>query len=164
MMASATQPKPTATREVTLTRVFDAPRVMVWNAWIDPKQMAQWWGPHHFTNPRCELDVRPGGAIRIDMRAPNGTVYPMGGHFDEIVPRERLVFTAIAEDHDGNALLESVTTVTFVEEGGEASGKTRITVHAKAVGLAPVAPQMLAGMEAGWTQSLERLAALVARS
>ena len=123
MMASATQPKPTATREVTLTRVFDAPRAMVWNAWIDPKQMAQWWGPHHFTNPRCELDVRPGGAIRIDMRAPNGTVYPMGGHFDEIVPRERLVFTAIAEDHDGNALLESVTTVTFVEEGGEASGR-----------------------------------------
>lgn len=160
MMASATQPKPTATREVTLTRVFDAPRAMVWKAWTDPKQMAQWWGPHHFTNPRCELDVRTGGAIHIDMRAPDGTVYPMGGRFDEVVPLERLVFTAIPEDRDGNALLESVTTVTFAEEGG----KTRITVHAKAVGLAPVATQMLAGMEAGWTQSLERLAALVAPS
>jgi uncharacterized protein YndB with AHSA1/START domain len=159
-MQNATQTKPTATREVTLTRVFDAPRALVWKAWTDPKQMAQWWGPHHFTNPRCELDVRPGGAIHIDMRAPDGTVYPMGGHFDEIVPQERLVFTAVAQDNDGNALLESVTTVTFAEEGG----KTRITVHANAVGLAPVAVQMLAGMEAGWTQSLERLGALVAGS
>lgn len=160
MMAATAQTKPTATREVTLTRVFDASLAMVWKAWTDPQQMAKWWGPHHFTNPRCELDVRAGGAIHIDMRGPDGTVYPMGGHFDEIVPWQRLVFTAIAQDHDGNALLKSVTTVTFAEEGG----KTRISVNASAVGLAPVAVQMLAGMEAGWTQSLERLAAHVGGS
>lgn len=148
------------TRELTLTRVFDAPRDLVWSAWTDPKQMAQWWGPQGFTNPRCELDVRIGGAIRIDMRAPDGTVYPMRGTFDEIVAPERLVFTAFAEDHDGNVLLRSRTTVTFAAEGG----KTRLTLHASAVGLAPVAPQMLAGMEAGWSGSLDRLAALVTAS
>src|SRR5258708_6493487 len=56
--ASDTQPM---TREVTLTRMIDAPRALVWAAWTEPKHMAQWWGPHQFTNPICEMDVRPGG-------------------------------------------------------------------------------------------------------
>ena len=55
--------------ELTITRVFDAPRDLVFEAWTDAKHLAKWWGPHHFTNPVCELDVRVGGAIRIDMRA-----------------------------------------------------------------------------------------------
>jgi uncharacterized protein YndB with AHSA1/START domain len=126
--------------------------------WTEAKHMAQWWGPHGFTNPVCEIDARPGGAIRIHMRAPDGVVYPMTGTFREVVPPKRLVFMAVAEDHDGNPLLESLTTVMFEDE----AGKTKVTVQAKAVGLAPVAAQMLAGMEAGWTQSLERLEALVA--
>lgn len=147
-----------AEREVLITRIIHAPRQLVWKAWTDPKHMAQWWGPHGFTNPVCELDVRPGGAIRIHMRGPDDVVYPMTGVFREIVEPERLVFTAVAEDLQGNPLLEALTTVTFAEQGG----KTKLTVHAKAVGLAPVAQQMLAGMEAGWTQSLDRLAELVA--
>jgi uncharacterized protein YndB with AHSA1/START domain len=159
-MAEKSNPaEKTIEREVTITRVFDAPRDLVFKAWIDPKQMAQWWGPHGFTNPVCELDVRPGGAIRIHMRAPDGIVYPMTGTFREIVAPERLVFTAIAEDQAGKPLLEAHTTVTFEALGG----KTKITVHARAIGIAPIAAQMLAGMEAGWTQSLERLAELMAR-
>jgi uncharacterized protein YndB with AHSA1/START domain len=146
----------TAERTVTLTRVLDAPRDLVFRLWTEPRHMAQWWGPHGFTNPVCELDPRAGGAIRIDMRAPDGTVYPMTGTFREIMPPRRLVFEAVAEDRAGNALLRSLTVVTFAEEGG----KTKVTVHADAVGLAPEAPRMLAGMEAGWTQSLERLAEL----
>jgi len=110
----------------------------------DPKHMAQWWGPHGFTNPVCEMDARVGGAILIHMRAPDGTVHPMTGTFREIVEGERIVFTAVAEDHAGNPLLEALTTVIFEEQGG----KTKLTVQASAVGLAPVAPQMLAGMEA----------------
>lgn len=145
--------------ELTITRVFDAPRELVFKAWIDPKQMAQWWGPKGFTNPVCELDVRPGGAIRIHMRAPDGIVHPMTGTFHEIVAPERLVFTAIAEDQAGKPLLEARTTVTFEEHGG----KTKLTVQASAVGLVDVGWQMLQGMEAGWTQSLERLGELVAR-
>lgn len=157
-MTAAADSKIPATREVNITRVFDAPRSLVFKMWIEPEHMAKWWGPRGFTNPVCELDARPGGAILIHMRGPDGTVYPMTGTFREIVPPERLVFVAVAEDHDGNPLLEALTVVTFEAHGG----RTRLTVHAKAVGLAPVAPQMLAGMEAGWTQSLERLAELVA--
>ena len=143
---------------VTITRVFDAPRALVWAAWTDPKQMAQWWGPRHFTNPACELDVRVGGKIRIDMCGPDGTIYPMTGTFRDVFVPARLVFMAEARDHAGKALLESLTTVTFVEEGG----KTKLTVHAHAVGLAPIAPQMLAGMEAGWAQSIDKLDELLA--
>jgi Activator of Hsp90 ATPase homolog 1-like protein len=66
-------------QELVLTRVFDAPRELVFKAWTDPKCVAQWWRPRGFTNPVCEVDVRPGGAIRIHMRGPDGTVYPMTG-------------------------------------------------------------------------------------
>jgi uncharacterized protein YndB with AHSA1/START domain len=148
-----------AQREVTLTRVFDAPPQLVWKAWTEPRHMAQWWGPKAFTNPVCELDLRESGAIRIHMRGPNGAVYPMTGTFEEIVPLKRLVFTTVARDLDGNPLLEGKTTVTFEDVGG----KTKLTIVSRAVGIAPVAPQMLAGMEAGWTQSLDKLAELVER-
>jgi uncharacterized protein YndB with AHSA1/START domain len=158
-MTGKAEIKPSAKREITITRVFDAPRELVFKAWTDPTQMAQGWGPQGFTNPVCELDVRRGGAIRIHMRAPDGVVHPMTGTFREIVAPERLAFTAVAEDHAGNPLLEAHTTVTFEEQGG----KTKLTVHARAVGIAPIAAQMLEGMQAGWTQSLERLAELVAR-
>jgi len=150
----------TAERTVTITRLIDAPRDLVFRLWTEREHMARWWGPHGFTNPVCEMDVRAGGAIRIDMRAPDGTVYPMTGTFREIMPPRRLVFEAVAEDEDGNPLLRSLTVVTFADE----DGKTRLTVHADAVGIAPVAPQMLAGMEAGWTQSLEKLAELARTS
>lgn len=154
-MTAATNRKPTAEHSVTITRIIDAPRAKVFRAWIDPKQMAQWWGPHHFTNPVCELDARPGGKILVHMRAPDGTVYPMSGSFREIAEPERLVFVAVAEDQDGRPHLESLTTVTFEDQGG----KTKVTVTAHATGLSPAAPQMLAGMDAGWTQSLEKLTA-----
>jgi len=149
-----------AERKVSITRIIDAPRTLVFKMWTDPHHMAQWWGPRHFANPVCELDVRVGGAIRIHMRAPDGVTYPMSGTFREIVPPERLVFMAVAEDANGKALLEQLTTVTFVDHGG----KTKLTVDAHAVGLAPIAPQMLAGMEAGWTQSLHKLAELAPRA
>jgi len=68
-------------QELVLTRVFDAPRELVFKAWTDPKHVAQWWGPHGFTNPVCELDLRPGGAILIHMRGPDGVVYPMTGTY-----------------------------------------------------------------------------------
>jgi len=152
--------KEPASREVLITRVCDAPRDLMFQAWIDPKHMAQWWGPKGFTNPVCEMDARSGGGLRIVMRAPDGVKHPMTGVFREIVKPERLVFTAVARDKEGNPLLEALTTVTFAEQGG----KTKLTVQASAVGIAPIAPQMLEGMEAGWTQSLERLADLLANT
>src|SRR5216684_3873158 len=145
-------------KELALTRVFDAPRELVFKVWTDPKQVAQWWGPRGFTNPVGELDSRPGGAIRIHMRGPDGTVYPMTGVFQEIVEPERLIFTSAALDEKGHPLFEVLNTVTFAEQGG----KTTLTLQARVVQSTAAAAPYLEGMEAGWTQSLERLEVYVA--
>jgi uncharacterized protein YndB with AHSA1/START domain len=143
---------------ITLTRVYDAPRALVWRAWTDPKHMAQWFGPRGFTSSVPELDVRAGGALRIVMHGPDGNDYPMKGVFREVKPPERLVFSNIAIDKDGNHLLEGETTVILEEQ----SGKTKLTLKTYAKGLVPMAPQMLAGMEAGWSQSLDKLGEAIA--
>jgi uncharacterized protein YndB with AHSA1/START domain len=144
---------------VVITRVFDAPRALVWRAWTKPAMLAHWFGPRGFTSSVPELDLRVGGALRIVMHGPDGKDYPTKGVFREIVPPERLVFSNIAVDKDGNHLLEGETTVTLSEQ----AGKTTLTVTSHMVGLVPIAPQMLAGMEAGWTQSIDKLQALVTR-
>lgn len=146
-------------RSLVITRIFDAPPDVIFKTWTDPKQMAQWWGPKNFTNPVCELDVRPGGAWRIVMRAPDGMEYISAGVYSEVVKPERLVFTNNAYDHEGKSLLEGVTSVTFQAQGA----KTKLTVETHVVGKVSYAPQMLAGMEAGWNQSLDRLVDLVAK-
>lgn len=146
-------------RRVVITRVFDAPRELVWRAWTEPQHMAKWFGPENFTIPSCELDVRVGGVLRLTMRGPDGQDYPMKGIFREIVRPERLSFSNIAIDSDGNHLLEGVTVVTFEDLGG----KTKMTLDAQAVGLVPQAPAMLAGMEAGWSGSFDKLAAALAK-
>jgi uncharacterized protein YndB with AHSA1/START domain len=144
-------------KELVLTRVFDAPRELVFKVWTDAKHLARWWGPHRFTNPFCDLDLRPGGAILIHMRGPDGVVYPMTGVYQDVVPPERLVFTSAALDLDGNPMFEVLTTVTFAEE----SGKTKQILRARVIKKTAQAAPYLAGMEAGWTQTLERLAAYV---
>ena len=145
-------------REFTLTRTFDAPRDLVFKAWTDPVHLAQWWGPKTFTNPVCEVDLRPGGSLRIVMRAPDGSDHPMKGVFQEVVAPERLVFTNIAIDAAGNHLIEGITTVTFAEQGG----KTRLTLHTRAKALTDIAARMIAGMDQGWTQSIDELEAHLA--
>jgi uncharacterized protein YndB with AHSA1/START domain len=147
-------------RELTITRVFDAPRARVFRAWTDPAQLAQWWGPKDFTNPVCEFEARVGGKIRIHMRAPDGAVYPMQGEIREITPPERLAFTNIAVDEAGRPLLEGFTTVTFAEK----NGKTEMTLHTRASAVADKAVAYLQGMEMGWTMSIDKLEALLARS
>jgi uncharacterized protein YndB with AHSA1/START domain len=158
MSATNSNTTNTGLPEVLITRIFNAPRelvYLVYRAWTDPKQMAQWWGPRYFTNPVCEMDVRPGGAILIHMQDPDGVVYPMKGVFQEVVEPERLVFTSSAfEGEDGSSLLEDTTTVTFEEQ----DGKTKLTVHSVITKAAPGAEGALAGMEEGWTQSLDKLA------
>ena len=158
-MASTTPSPSPMEGELTITRIIDAPRELVFRAWTDPQHMARWWGPKGFTNPVCEIDARVGGALRIVMRAPDGAEHPMGGIFQDVVKPERLVFTNIAVDAQGNTLLEGLTVVTFEAEGT----RTKLTVHTRVEGKVPVAAQMLAGMEAGWTQSIDRLEALVAK-
>ena len=146
-------------RELVTTRIFDAPRDLVFKAWTDPKQAAQWWGPRGFTSPVCGMDPRPGGAILIHMRGPDGVVYPMKGEFREIVEPERLVFTSSTlEDEEGNPQLEALNTVTFTEH----EGKTTLTLHVVVVKAAPAAQGALAGMDTGWSQTLDKLAEYLA--
>ncbi len=146
-----------ARRVVLITRIFDAPRPLAFKVWTDPKHVAMWWGPRGFTNPVCEWDARPGGAIRVHMRAPDGYEHPMSGTFVEVVEPERLVFTVVAEDKEGKPLLQGLTVVTFTEEGNQ----TKLTVEAEATTMLAIGAQMLQGMEQGWTESLERFAALL---
>ncbi len=149
--------KTSANPEVTIVRVFDAPRSRVFKAWTDPKIMAKWWGPRDFTNPRCELDVRPGGEIHIHMRSPDGEIFPMSGAFQEIVEPERLVFASAAEDLEGMPIIEALTTVTFED----LDGKTKLTMHTVVVRSVPEAAMFLEGMDEGWAQSMERLTNVV---
>jgi len=146
-------------REITITRVFDAPRALVFEAWTDAAQLAQWWGPKGFTNPVCEIDVRVGGAIRVHMRSPDGQVYPMRGEFREIVAPERLVFTNIAVDGADKPIIEGLTTVIFAERGG----KTTMTLHTRGRAVVDYAVGYLQGMEAGWTGSIDKLQTLLAK-
>jgi uncharacterized protein YndB with AHSA1/START domain len=151
----------TLERGLVITRIFDAPRELVFKAWTEPERVAQWWGPHGFTSPVCELDVRPGGAIHIHMRGPDGGVYPMKGVFHEIVVPQRLVFTTRAfEDEQGSPQLEALHTVTFDDLGG----KTKLTLQARVVKWTPEVAEALAGMEEGWVQALERLAESLRKS
>src|SRR5580700_488268 len=106
--------------ELVMTRVFDAPRRLVFEAWTKAEHVSRWFAPRPLTLPRCELDFRPGGVFRFFMRAPDGTEYPFEGAFREIVAPERIVFTG--KIHEGN---DSVTTVTFAEH----DGKTTLTMH-----------------------------------
>ena len=122
--------KPVVQRDVTITRVYDAPRELVFSMWTDAKHLAKWWGPHGFTNPRCEADPRPGGKILIHMQAPDGGVHPMGGVYEEVVPHERIVFTSFVELPDGTRVVESHNTVLFETVGK----RTKVTLHARAAG------------------------------
>jgi uncharacterized protein YndB with AHSA1/START domain len=158
--AAGSNPKKYAERTAVITRVFDAPRSMVFKAWTDQSQLQQWWGPKHFTNPVCEVDARVGGAWHIVMRDPQGNDYPCGGVYREIVEPERLVFTNDATDADGNVILQGLTKVTFVER----DGKTTVTVDTTTSAMVPYAAAFLEGMEAGWTQSIDKLSTLFANA
>ena len=146
-------PNPIDHDEVVITRSFNAPRELVFKAWTDPKRVAHWWGPKGFTNPVCEMDVRIEGLIHIDMRSPDGTIYPMKGVFREIVAPERLVLTTSALDEKGVPMFKQLQTITFADDGS----KTTVVVHMRVLNTKAEAAHYLKGYKAGMTQSLERL-------
>src|SRR5258706_6591524 len=156
-MAMTNEAVATLQKEVVLTRVFNAPRALVFKLWTDAAHVAKWWGPQGFTNPRCEIDARPGGRIVIDMRGPDGVVYPMTGTYRDVVVPERLSFTSAALDTAAKPLFETLTTVIFAER----DGKTTQTVRAEVLWMNDDAAPYIAGMKEGWTQTIERLAAHV---
>ena len=150
-------PTPTVPMEMELTRTLHAPRELVWQAWTEVDKLQQWRGPQHFTNPRCEIDLRRGGRIHIDMRAPDGIVYPMGGEFEQILPPERLVFLTSALDEQGEPIFVNRNTVVF----REVAAGTEISIHTVVLETTPHAMQFLKGLREGWTSSLDKFADLL---
>jgi uncharacterized protein YndB with AHSA1/START domain len=119
-MAEKNNPtSPTTDRELVITRVFDAPRSLVFTAWTEPERIKQWWGPRGFVTLSCEMDFRSGGLWRTRSRAPDGQEYVAHSVFREIVAPERLVFTYAWEDADGKPKHETLVTITFVEQNGK---------------------------------------------
>ncbi len=142
-------------REVVITRVFDAPRHLVFKAWTEPEQLMRWWGPNGVTTPSCKMDVRPGGAWRICLRSPNGIDVWQQGVYREIVEPERLVFTYAFEDATGKPGHQTIVTVTFAAEGG----KTRLTVHQAVFESVTVRDDHVQG----WAEAIDHLADYLAK-
>ncbi len=122
-MADTSSTTGTTDREITLTRVFDAPRELVFKAWTDPDQLIKWWGPNGFTNTFQEIEVRPGGVWRFIMHGPDGVDYQNLIVYNEIAAPERLVYShgSGVEDDPG----QFQVTVTFAER----DGKTELTMR-----------------------------------
>ncbi|MDB5461368.1 MAG: hypothetical protein JWO72_3109, partial [Caulobacteraceae bacterium] len=144
--------------EVTLTRTFNAPAVLVFDCFTDPDRLAKWWGPLRCENVIHKLDPRPGGEISLHMAGP-GYSHTMGGEFVEIDRPTRLVFLSKAFEAPGGGWgIVNRNTLTFEER----DGRTTLTLHTrveKAEG--EIVLGALGGMKAGWGQSLERLGDLV---
>jgi uncharacterized protein YndB with AHSA1/START domain len=144
-------------RSLVATRIYDAPRDLVFSAWTNPRHLAQWWGPDGFTTTTSAFDMRPGGVWRFVMHGPDGRDYENRITFIEIVRPERLVY-----EHGGGDDVEPVqfrTTVTFEDVGG----KTRLTMR----GVFPSAAErdrVIAtyGADKGMVQTMARLAEYLA--
>lgn len=145
-----------AERELLITRVFKAPRALVFKAWTTPEHLARWMGPHGFLVPYHTMDVRPGGMHRACLVAPDGTEHWVRGIYRDIFEPERLVFTHAWEDQFGNPGTETVVTVTFAEQDGQTMMTFRQT------GFESDASRD--GHHGGWTQSFERLDAYLAEA
>jgi uncharacterized protein YndB with AHSA1/START domain len=115
-------------REIRGTRVFDAPRELVWKAWTEPEHIGQWWGPNGFTTTTHRMEVRAGGVWRFVMHGPDGRDYQNKITFIEVVKPERLVYKHGNPEGEEDKGLEPVSfhvTVTFREQGG----KTRLDMR-----------------------------------
>ncbi len=149
-----------AGRELVITRVFDAPRSLVWKTWTEPGRVRRWWGPKGFVAPVCKSDFRVGGTYLYCMRSPLGRDYWSTGVFREIVPPERIVATDSFADAQGRVVpaayygmspafpLEMLVTVTFEE----LDGKTKLTLIHELL----LTGENRMNTREGWLQSLDK--------
>jgi uncharacterized protein YndB with AHSA1/START domain len=149
-------------RNLVITRIFDAPRELVWKAWTEPEHLMQWWGPKNFTAPVCKMDFRVGGKYLFCMRSAEGQDFWSTGVYREIVPLEKIVCTDSFADENGNIVSAShygisgdwpkelLVTVTFEEQ----DGKTKMTLRHAGI------PEGEMGdmAEQGWKESFDKLA------
>jgi uncharacterized protein YndB with AHSA1/START domain len=150
-----------------ITRVFDAPREIVWKAWTDPKYVMQWWGPKGFTAPVCKIDFRVGGKFLCCMRSPDGQEFWNAGEYHEIVPYEKIVSSMYFSDAEGNKsdpeqlgieheAIEGAVDTTLFEDIG--NGQTKLTF----IGNEPMEDARQSGQVEGWKQILDKVAIVVA--
>jgi uncharacterized protein YndB with AHSA1/START domain len=138
-------------REIAMTRVFDAPRRLVWAAWTDPEHVPHWMlGPEGWTMPVCEIDLRPGGAWHFVWRRGDGTEMEMRGTYREVVPPERVVST----ESWGGDWPETLNTLTLSEEDGKTTVAQRVLYPSKEARDAA----LQTGMKDGVSLSFDRLA------
>jgi uncharacterized protein YndB with AHSA1/START domain len=152
---------------MTVTRIFDAPRELVWKAWTDPKYVIEWWGPKGFTSPVCKIDFRVGGKFLCGMKSPDGQEFWNGGEYHEIVPYEKIVSSMYFSDAEGNKIdpatlgieheaIEDAFDVTLFEDLG--NGQTKLTF----IGNEPAESAKESGQMEGWIQILDKVAEVVA--
>ncbi len=159
-MSTAANLRPPEAAIIVISRVVDAPRELVFEAFTDPKHLTQFWGPKFTTAPKCEVDLRVGGQFRVEMRGPDGAVYPCTGVYREIVPPERIAYAGTGGDDEpcgGGLPPRSLVTITFVAEGD----KTKITIHTRLGSYADREAAIAGGFNQGWNDSLDRLVALL---
>lgn len=152
----------TGGQELVITRVFNAPRELVWKTWTEPEHLMQWWGPRGFTSPVIKMDFRIGGKSLECMRSPEGEDYWSTGSYREIVEREKIVTTDSFSDAQGNVVpasrygmsgnwpLELLVTVTFEDVGDE----TQITLRHEGI----PSGENRDSAESGWNESFDKLA------
>lgn len=137
-------------REVVMTRVVDAPRRLVWDAWTNPAHVPHWMlGPGDWTMPVCEIDLRPGGRWRFVWKKPGGSTMEMEGAYKEVVPPERLVST----ERWGPEWPETTNTLVLSEGGG----RTTISLTVRYPSKDARDAAMKTGMEEGARASFDRL-------
>ena len=141
-------------RELVITRIFDAPRHLVFQAWTESDRVARWWGPQGFVTTCWDMDIRPGGAFRVCMRSPEGAGHWKQGVYREVVEPERLVFTFAWEDGAGRPGHQTVVTVIFAERGD----KTELTLHQAVFETVEWRDEH----RRGWTSTLQRFAEYLA--
>jgi len=141
-------------REIVLTRVFDAPRNLVWDAFTKADLLKRWFGPRGWSLVVCEVDLKVGGGFRFVLRGPNGREMGMRGVYREIVPPERSVHMESFDDYPGEAQVTSI----FVEQGGKTTLIATVLSPSKEARDAVIK----SGMEHGAAESYDKLAELLA--
>lgn len=144
-----------ADRVLVITRVFKAPRAIVWKAWTDPEHLMRWWGPNGFVTTSCTMDLRAGGSWRIAMRSPEGDEHKQQGVFRQLEEPERLVFTYAFVDTPGLSGSKMLVEVSFAEHG-EA---TKVTVRQSRFETVELRDAHVRG----WNEALDHLAAQLAK-
>ncbi|HEY4740345.1 MAG TPA: SRPBCC family protein [Candidatus Acidoferrales bacterium] len=158
--ATAAHAENLADRELIITRIFDAPCELIWNAWSDPEQIVKWWGPRGFTTTIDEIDVRPGGVWRHTMHGPDDTDYPNKNVFIEVVKPDRIVYS-LTGGKQGDRGTQAEVTWTFEAQGAKTTLTLRMLFPSAEVREHVVKTY---GTIEGGEQTLDRLGELLARN